>query len=709
MTTKKLRTVIFGAGSYGADTIERYRDEQDILFCTDNDPSKVGQSVAGVIVRSPQALQSAQFDKVLISSMWSREIQDQLIHELKIDPSKIETVPIDTVRPSVDQNALTEKFAQLVRIFEDEGIRYWLDHSSLLGLVRDANLLASDIDLAVLDEDVPLLMQSAALHAAFGKPEVFTYTGYERSPYWREGDVKMIKVCDMLDLHVKHRSNGKLLWLVGPILLAVPEHFYDGVERHEWQGLSLRLPKHPENYLEALYGEWRQPVSGWTYADYNNIVQIFTPIKHVYVGMSADLVHPGHLNILKCAAELGEVTVGLLTDQAIASYKRVPYMNFEQRKLVVENIKGVAKVVPQETLDYVPNLEKLRPDYVVHGDDWREGVQQKTRQRVIDALAGWGGKLIEVPYTQGISSTQLNRAMKEIGTTPEIRLRSLRRLLAAKPLVRFLDIHNGLTGLIIESLRIDTPEGPREFDGMWGSSLTDATSKGKPDIEAVDVSARVTTLNEVLEVTTKPIIYDGDTGGKPEHFTYTVRTLERLGISAVIIEDKTGLKKNSLFGNEVEQSQDSIENFCHKIRLGKAAQATDDFMIIARIESLILDRPVEEAIERAAAYLEAGADGIMIHSRKKDPAEIFEFCRRYNALPNRRPLVAVPSTYNTVTEAELIDHGVNIVIYANHLLRAAYPAMMKTARSILTHQRTAEIDAELLPIKDVLDLIPGTR
>jgi phosphoenolpyruvate mutase len=709
MKTKKLRTVIFGAGSYGANTIENYREEQEILFCTDNDLTKVGQTVSGVIVRSPQLLQSTQFDKVLISSMWSREIQDQLVHELKIDPSKIEIVPIDAVRSTFDQPALAGKFAQLVRILEDEGIRYWLDHSSLLGLVRDADLMASDIDLAVLDEDVPLIMQSAALQAAFGTHEVFTYTASEQSTYWREGDVKMIKLCGTLDLHVKHRIDGKLLWLVGPFLLAASEHFYDSVELHEWQGLSLRLPKNPENYLEVLYGEWRQPVSSWTYADYNNIVQVFTAIKKVYVGMSADLVHPGHLNILKCAAELGDVTVGLLTDQAIASYKRVPFMNFEQRKLVIENIKGVAKVVPQETLDYVPNLEKLRPHYVVHGDDWREGVQQKTRQRVVDALAGWGGKLIEVPYTQGISSTKLSRAMKEIGTTPEIRLRSLRRMLAAKPLLRFLDIHNGLTGLIIESLRIDTPEGPREFDGMWGSSLTDATSKGKPDIEAVDVSARVTTLNEVLEVTTKPIIYDGDTGGKPEHFTYTVRTLERLGISAVIIEDKTGLKKNSLFGNEVEQSQDSIENFCHKIRLGKAAQATDDFMIIARIESLILDRPLEEAIERARAYLEAGADGIMIHSRKKDPAEIFEFCRRYNDLPNRRPLVVVPSTYNTVTEGELIDHGANIVIYANHLLRAAYPAMMKAACSILTHQRTAEIDAELLPIKDVLDLIPGTR
>ena len=432
-------------------------------------------------------------------------------------------------------------------------------------------------------------------------------------------------------------------------------------------------------------------------------------MKSVYVGMSADLVHPGHLNVLKKAAEYGQVTVGLLTDRAIASYKRIPYMTFEQRKEVIESIKGVHAVIPQDTLDYVPNLNILRPDYVVHGDDWKEGVQRETRQRVIDALAEWGGRLIEVPYTQGISSTQLNKALKEIGTTPELRLKSLRRMLQSKPLVRFLDIHNALSGLIIQHAYIDTEKGRKEFDGMWGSSLTDSTAKGKPDIEAVDVSARMTTLNEVLEVTTKPIIYDADTGGQVEHFKFTVRTLERLGVSAAIIEDKTGLKKNSLFGNEVEQTQDSIENFCKKIRAGKNSQATDDFMIIARIESLILDKGVNDALERAQAYLDAGADGIMIHSRKKDPDEIFEFCKFYKKLPNRKTLVAVPSSYNQVNEDELESYGVNIVIYANQLLRSAYPAMMDTAKSILLHNRSAECDARMLSIKEILELIPGTK
>jgi phosphoenolpyruvate phosphomutase len=431
--------------------------------------------------------------------------------------------------------------------------------------------------------------------------------------------------------------------------------------------------------------------------------------KSVYVGMSADLIHPGHLNIIKKAAALGEVTIGLLTDQAIASYKRVPFMTFEQRQEVVENIKGVAKVVAQTTLDYVPNLEKFKPDYVVHGDDWREGVQKKVRQSVIDCLAQWQGELVEVSYTKGISSSQLHNAMKEIGTTPQIRLKSLKRLLAAKPLLRFLDIHNALSGLIIENVKVDTEHGPREFDGMWGSSLTDSTAKGKPDIEAVDVSSRMSTLNEVLEVTTKPIIYDGDTGGKTEHFVFTVKTLERLGVSAVIIEDKTGLKKNSLFGTDVEQTQDSIENFSLKIQAGKQAQATNDFMIIARIESLILGQGIDHAMERAEAFLQAGADGIMIHSREKSPDEIFEFCDRYAQLANKKTLVAVPSSYNSVYESELIEKGVNIVIYANQLLRSAYPAMVDTASSILINGRSAEVDNKMMPIKQILELIPGGK
>jgi phosphoenolpyruvate phosphomutase / 2-hydroxyethylphosphonate cytidylyltransferase len=431
--------------------------------------------------------------------------------------------------------------------------------------------------------------------------------------------------------------------------------------------------------------------------------------KKVYVGMSADLIHPGHLNILKIASELGQVTVGVLTDSAIASYKRLPYMTYEQRSEVVSNLKSVYEVIPQLTLDYSENLKKIKPDYVVHGDDWKDGIQAKTRQQVINMLDEWGGELIEVPYTQGVSSTALNNAVRELGVTPEIRLGSLRRLLKAKPLVRFLDIHNALSGLIIENTVVKIDGESRQFDGMWGSSLTDSTAKGKPDTEAVDVSARISTLSEVLEVTTKPIIYDADTGGQIEHFNFTVRTLERLGVSAVIIEDKTGLKKNSLLGNDVPQTQDSIENFCEKISSAKSVQVTDDFMLIARIESLILEAGMEDAIERAKAYLKAGADGIMIHSRKKDPSEIFEFCKLYSEFGSLKPLVVVPSSFNEVKESELEKAGVNIVIYANQLLRSAFPAMQETANTILEHSRSLECDEKMLSIKQILELIPGTK
>lgn len=431
--------------------------------------------------------------------------------------------------------------------------------------------------------------------------------------------------------------------------------------------------------------------------------------KIVYVGMSADIIHPGHLNVIRRAAELGKVTVGVLTDAAVASYKRLPYMTYEQRKEVVASLKGVDRVVPQEQLDYVPNLLKYRPDYVVHGDDWREGVQKYVRQAVIDTLATWGGELVEVPYTRGISSTQLNHALKRIGTTPDIRRNKLRRLLDAKPIVRLLEAHNGLTGLIVENIGINTEKGRREFDGIWASSLTESTAKGKPDIEAVDVSARVSTLNDLIEVTTKPIVYDADTGGRQEHFQYTVRTLERLGVSAAIIEDKTGLKKNSLLGNDVVQHQDSIEDFASKISAGKKAQVTHDFMIIARIESLILEKGLEDALKRARAYIDAGADGILIHSRAKTPDEIYAFCSEYKHFSRKVPLFVVPTTYNTVTEDELVDAGVDVVIYANHLIRAAYPAMVETAKSILIHQRSHEADSMLIPIKETLELIPGCK
>jgi phosphoenolpyruvate phosphomutase / 2-hydroxyethylphosphonate cytidylyltransferase len=431
--------------------------------------------------------------------------------------------------------------------------------------------------------------------------------------------------------------------------------------------------------------------------------------KGVYIGMSADLIHPGHLNIINEGRKLGKVTVGLLTDKAIASYKRLPYLTYEQRKIIVENIKGVDRVIPQETLDYVPNLKKVKPDFVVHGDDWKTGIQKKTRDRVLVAMKEWGGEIIDIPYTEGISSTKLNTSIKEIGTTPEIRLKRLRRLIESKSIVRIIESHSGLTGLICEHVNVEVDGVKKEFDGMWSSSLTDSTSKGKPDIEAVDVTTRLHNLNDTLECTTKPIIYDGDTGGRPEHFVFTVRTLERLGISAIIIEDKVGLKKNSLFGTEVEQEQDSIENFAHKIKVGKSAQITDDFMIIARIESLILKQGQEDALKRAKAYIEAGADGIMIHSKEKSPDEILDFCAAYRKFAQTVPLVVVPSTFNAITDEELSKAGVNVVIYANHMLRSSYPAMVNVAKSILINDRSHEAGEKCMSIKEILNLIPGTK
>ena len=431
--------------------------------------------------------------------------------------------------------------------------------------------------------------------------------------------------------------------------------------------------------------------------------------KTVYVGMSADIIHPGHLNILHEAQKYGKVIVGVLTDEAIASYKRLPYLNYEQRSMVVRDLKGVSEVIPQTTLDYRPNLEKIRPDFVVHGDDWKEGVQAKTRQDIIDKLSEWGGKVIDVPYTKGISSTMLNERLKEIGTTPDVRLKRLRRLINAKKIVRICESHDGLTGLIIENTSLTVNNMKREFDGMWASSLTDSTSKGKPDIEAVDLTTRLHDLNDTLEVTTKPVIFDGDTGGKTEHFVFTVRTLERLGISAIIIEDKTGLKKNSLFGTDAIQTQDSIENFCHKIREGKKAQITQDFMIIARCESLIAGHSVDDALIRCFSYVEAGADGIMIHSKQKTGDDIKEFCLRFREKDQTTPIVVVPTTYNHITEDELAEWGVNVVIYANHMLRAAYPAMVKCAESILANGRSYEANDLCMPIKEILELIPGTK
>jgi phosphoenolpyruvate phosphomutase / 2-hydroxyethylphosphonate cytidylyltransferase len=429
----------------------------------------------------------------------------------------------------------------------------------------------------------------------------------------------------------------------------------------------------------------------------------------VYIGMTIDILHHGHVNVIEHARRYGDVMIGLLTDAAVADHKRLPYLTYEQRKMMVENIKGVTRVVPQEEWNYAPNLRRYRPDVMVHGDDWLEGPLAPLRQQALDALAEHGGTLIEIPYTQGVSSQAVYSQLQGLGTTPDIRRRTLRRLLAAKPISRFIEAHSPISALIAEHATMEVHGKIRQFDGFWSSSLTDSTAHGKPDTEALDLSSRLSNVNDIFEVTTKPTIFDGDTGGKPEHFELNVRSMERLGISAVIIEDKTGLKKNSLLGNEVAQIQEDTAVFCDKIRVGRAARVSDDFMVFARVESLILDRGMDDAIARSRAYVGAGVDGIMIHSRKKTPGEIYEFAQIFRADYPSIPLVCVPTSYNTATEDELAAHGFNVVIYANQMLRAAYPAMRRVADEILRCGRSAEIDKQLMNIEEILSVIPGTR
>ena len=428
--------------------------------------------------------------------------------------------------------------------------------------------------------------------------------------------------------------------------------------------------------------------------------------KTVYMGFSTDMIHSGHIAIIQKAAQLGKVIVGLLSDEAVASYKRYPLLPYTERKTLFENIRGVDCVVEQTELSYRKNLESLKPDYVVHGDDWREGFQKPVRDEVVQILESYGGQLVEYPYTQDDKFADFEKRARAELSLPDVRRARLKKSIAMKGLVTAIEAHSGITGLIAEKTTIYQDGKALQFDAMWVSSLCDSTAKGKPDIELVDMTSRFRTIDDIMEVTTKPIIFDGDTGGLTEHFVYTVKTLERMGVSMIIIEDKTGLKKNSLFGTEVEQTQDSIENFCAKIAAGKKAQKTKDFMIVARIESLILERGLEDALTRAKAFVGAGADGIMIHSRKKDPEEIFEFVSRFREEDQTTPIVVVPTSFNSVTEEEFKNRGVNVVIYANQLTRSGFPAMKHTAETILTHHRAKEADEMCMSIKEILTLIP---
>ncbi len=428
-------------------------------------------------------------------------------------------------------------------------------------------------------------------------------------------------------------------------------------------------------------------------------------MKKIYTCFCTDVIHEGHLNILKRAKEYGEVIVGVLADEAMVRYNRFPTISLEDRIEIVKNTGLADRVIVQNTIMYDEVIAKEKPDYVIHGDNWKEGPENAIRQNVLKNLSEYGGELIEAPYTYNREVKKIDDRIKEKLAMPEFRRKRLKQLIAMRPIVKTLEVHSGLTGLIAEKTVVEHHGELDQFDAMWISSLCDSTAKGKPDIELVDMSSRIRTIDDVMDVTTKPIILDGDTGGLIEHFVYNVRTLERMGVSAVIIEDKTGLKKNSLFGTEVEQTQDSIENFCAKISAGKEALRTDDCMIIARIESLILEQGMEDALTRAKAYVEAGADGIMIHSRKKTPDEIVEFCRLFRETDQETPIVVVPTSFSSITEEELAKAGVNIVIYANQLTRSAFPAMQKTAETILKNHRSLEADEALMSFKDIIRLI----
>lgn len=429
-------------------------------------------------------------------------------------------------------------------------------------------------------------------------------------------------------------------------------------------------------------------------------------MKTVYTCFCVDTIHEGHLNIITEALKYGRVIVGALTDEALVRYNQVfPTITLEERVNLYKSIAGVSEVVVQDDMMYDKIIAEIKPDYIIHGDNWKTGPMATIRENAKRALEEYGGELIETPYTYNENVRKTESLLKEKLAMPEYRRKRLRRLLKICPIVKTIEAHNGLTGLIAEKTIVENEGRLDQFDAMWVSSLCDSTAKGKPDIELVDMSSRLRTIDDIMEVTTKPIILDGDTGGLTEHFVYNVRTLERMGVSAVIIEDKTGLKKNSLFGTEVVQTQDSIENFCAKISAGKQVQLTKDFMIIARIESLILEKGLEDALTRAVAYVKAGADGIMIHSRKKDPAEIFEFCDRFRETDKETPIIVVPTSFNSVTEDELIAHGVNIVIYANQLTRSAFPAMKTTAELILKNHRALEADSLLMPFKEIITLI----
>jgi phosphoenolpyruvate phosphomutase len=429
--------------------------------------------------------------------------------------------------------------------------------------------------------------------------------------------------------------------------------------------------------------------------------------KTVFVVMSAEIFHPGHLNIIKVARDLGEVTVGLATDRFNARYKRLTLMSYEDRKAIVENINGVKNVIAQDTLDLAPILRELRPDYFVHGDDWKFGPLKAVRQQVLEVMQEWGGVLVEPPYTEGISSTKLNAAWRSIGATPETRIRHFRRMLEFQPVVRLLEVHNSLSGIIIERTLVEGNERDKEFDGMWYSDLTDSLAKGKPNSSFVDLTSRINTIHGILESTTKPLIVEAGNGGITEHFVSTVKTLERLGVSAVVIADKVGYEGAVFSLNGNEPVQEDVNDFARKIASGKKTQVNKDFSIITQINSLVMHEDVENALRRARVYIEAGVDALMIHSNVETLTDFFEFCRSYRNLEDKVPLLAAIPARSSLDEDQLISAGVQFIVYPDQLLRAAYTSMLNAAKTLLIQARASDVDELYAPISEICDFVPG--
>jgi len=422
--------------------------------------------------------------------------------------------------------------------------------------------------------------------------------------------------------------------------------------------------------------------------------------KTVYVGMVGDMLHVGHINILKTAARLGRVTVGVLTDRAVVGYKRLPLLAFEDRVRVVESIADVAAVVPQKTLSYVENLRALRPDYVVHGDDWRYGDQvSRARAEVIATLGEWGGELVEVAYTKGISSTAIHRSGAADALFSGTRQGRLRRLLAAKPTLRIVEAHSGLSAKIAAEVR--GPDGATGFDAVWQSGLTDAIHRGKSDGGAVDRGRRLQAVEEILDAGPLPLIYDGRAAGRPETVFDLTRALDKAGVSALCLGDRSDPDRT---GPEMSPAETVAQ-----IEAVRAACPTGAVMAISRI---VVAAPgnggsgaLDRALDRALALLEAGSDAVMFDSAADTAEPILDIAARLRRQRRDVPLFAAQSDRWGAPIHRFENAGIDAVVYETHLLRATVAPMRRAATALLAEGTGPAPD--LTPLPELRGLFPS--